>query len=335
MSVETVEVAPVAEVAVPRVLPVSQRSVPWSPFGTIFHPEDHLSTEDMLRYAGLSNWDVQVEPIALPESYYADRPLYMTTRQSLVDPAKRDVFNTVGARYNALQNEELFNFGDMLLDGGTWVGAGNFKGGRVVFGSLKLDNYADVNGVQIDMYLVVSTSHDGSLAVTLSVTPINPVCYNTLIAAIRGAKQKWSIKHTQTLQGRMTAARESLNLSSTYVDLWAEFMAPLAQTEVTDSRFDEIIHKAFAPAEDASKNANTRWDKTYEDLVDIWYGPTIKDTAFQNTQFALWNTLNEQHGWALKGRGANAAENAAASRSGFSPIWNAENDRLLAIARSA
>lgn len=336
MSVDTVEVAVNSvEPVAPRVLPLSQRSVPWSPFGTIFHPEDSISTEDMLRYAGLSNWDVQVEGIVLPENYYADKPLFMTTRQSQVDPAKRDVFNTVGARYNALQNEDLFNFGDMLLDGGTWVGAGNFKGGRVVFGSLKLDNYADVNGVQIDMYLVVSTSHDGTLAVTLSVTPINPVCYNTLIAAIRGAKQKWSIRHTQTLKGRMEAARTSLKLSETYIDLWAEFMAPLAETEVTDARFDEIINKAFGPSEDATKNAVTRWDKTYEDLVDIWYGPTIKDTSFQNTQFAVWNTLNERHGWSLTGRGGNKVENAAASRSGFSPIWNGENDRLLAIARSA
>lgn len=330
MSVDTV-----VEVEVSRVLPVSERSVPWSPFGTIFQPEDHLSTEDMLRYANLSGWDVAVEGIILPENYYADKPLFMTTRQSLVDPAKRDVFNTVGARYNALQNEDLFNFGDLLLDGGNWVGAGSFKGGRVVFGSLKLDNYADVNGVQIDMYLVASTSHDGTLAVTLSVTPINPLCLNTLIAAIKGAKQKWSIRHTQTLKGRMEAARESLNLSSTYVDLWAEFMAPLAETEVTDARFDEIINKAFGPDEDSTGNAVTRWDKKYSDLVDIWYGDTIKGTPFQNTQFAMWNTLNEYHGWALKGRGGNAAENAAASRSGFSPIWQTENDRLLAIARSA
>jgi phage/plasmid-like protein (TIGR03299 family) len=336
MTTATLEIAtPAAEVEVPRVLPVSQRSVPWSPFGTVFSPEDHLSTADMLRYAGLSGWDVQVEDVPLPANYYADRPLFMTTRQSQVDPAKRDVFNTVGSRYNALQNEDLFNFGDLLLDGGEWVGAGSFKGGRVVFGSLKLDNYADVNGVVMDMYLVVSTSHDGTLAVTLSVTPINPWCYNTLIAAIKGAKQKWSIRHTQTLKGRMDAARSSLRLSETYVDLWAEFMAPLAATEVTDERFDEVITKALGPDEDATKNALTRWDKTYEDLIDIWYGPTIKGSPFENTQFAVWNALNEHHGWALKGRGRNAAENAAASRSGFSPVWQNENDRLLAIAQSA
>lgn len=328
-------VATVLEAPAPRVLPVAERSLPWSPFGTIFHPEAHLTTEQMLFQSGLSNWDVQVEEIVLPENYWADKPLYMTTKRSGVNPIGRDVLSTVGARYHALQNEELYAFGDALLDGGVWVGGGHFKGGRVVFGSLKLNGWTDINGVKMDMYLVVSTSHDGSLAVSFSVTPINPICYNTLIAAIKGARQKWSIKHTGSLKGRLEAARSALNISSTYVDLWAEFMRPLADTEVTDLAFDALINREFGPAEDASKNAVTRWEKEYEDLVDIWYGPTIKDTPFANTQFAVWNTLNEYHGWALKGRGENAAENAAAARSGFSPIWNTENNRLLTIAQSA
>lgn len=323
------------EAPAPRIVPVAERSLPWSVFGHTFYPEDHLTTEQMLFASGLSDWDVQVEEIVLPENYWTDRPLYMTTKRSGVNPIGRDVLSTVGGRYHALQNEELYSFGNLLLDGGEWVGGGHFKGGRVVFGTLKLNNWADVNGVKMDMYLVVSTSHDGSLAVSFSVTPINPICYNTLIAAIQRAKQKWTAKHTGSLKGRLETARTALNLSSTYIDLWAEFMKPLADTEVTDLRFDELINAEFGPKEDASKNALTRWDKTYEDLVDIWYGPTIKDTPFANTQFAVWNTLNEHHGWGLKGRGENAAENAAASRSGFSPIWNAENNRLLAIAQSA
>lgn len=326
---------PTLEVATPRIVPVADRSLPWSIFGETFYPEDNLTTYEMLERSGLAGWDVQVEDIAIPDGYYADKPYYWTTRRSTVDPSVRDIFNTVGARYHALQNEELFNFGDALLDGGRWVGGGNFKGGRVVFGTLKLDNYTDVNGVPMDMFLVVSTSHDGSLAITVSVTPINPVCWNTLIAAIKGAKQKWSIRHTSSLQGRLQAARETLALSGTYIDLWTEFMKPLAETEVTDLRFDEIINKAFAPEPEASKSAHTRWEKHYEDLVDVWYGPTVKDTPFANTQFGMWNALNEVHGWGRSGRGENAVENAAAARSGFSPVWNNENDRLLAIARSA
>lgn len=318
-----------------RVTPLAERSLPWGILGRTFNAGEGVGTAEMLRSAGLSDWDLQVEEVPLPEGYWNDKPEFWVTKRSGVNPQGRDILGTHSKRYNALSNEELFDFGDGLLDGGEWVSAGSFKGGRVVFGTLKLDKTASVNGSEMDAYLLVSTSHDGSLAVQASTTMINPWCFNTLIAAIRSASQKFKIRHTQTLQGRMLAAREALGLSSNYVDLWAEFMTPLADTEVTDDRFDQIINAAFAPAEDASKSAITRWDKTYEDLVSIWYGETVKDTPFANTQFGLWNTLNEHHGWAMSGRGDNKVENVAAARSGFSPVWNAENDRLLAIARSA
>jgi hypothetical protein len=133
----------------------------------------------------------------------------------------------------------------------------------------------------------------------------------------------------------MLAAKEALGLSRNYVDLWAEFMKPLAETEVSDDTWDRLINEAFGPAEDATDNAKTRWEKTYEDLNDIWYGETILGTPYQNTQFAVWNALNEEHGWSLKGRGDNATENAAAARSGFSPVWNAKNQELLALAQTA
>jgi len=318
-----------------RVTPLTERSLPWGILGRTFNSDAGIGTAEMLSSAGLADWDIALEPVPLPEGYWNDKPEFWITKRSGVNPEGRDILGTHSKRYNALSNEELFDFGDGLLDGGSWVSAGSFKGGRVVFGTLKLDHKGSVNGSQMDPYLLVSTSHDGSLAVQASTTMINPWCLNTLIAAIKGASQKFKIRHTQTLQGRMIAAREALGLSATYVDLWSEFMTPLADTEVTDERFDEIINKAFAPAEDASKSAVTRWDKTYEDLIDIWYGETVKDTPFANTQFGVWNALNEHHGWAMSGRGDNKVENVAAARSGFSPVWNAENDRLLAIARSA
>lgn len=316
------------------LIPLTERSVPWSPFGHIFNAEDHVSTADMLFRAGLSGWDIQVENVPMPENYWTDTPLFWTTKQSGVNPIGRDVLSTVGKRYHALQNEELFAFGDGLLDGGEWVSAGSFKGGRVVFGTLKLHEGAEVAGLGMDNYLLVSTSHDGSLAIQASVTPINPVCFNTLIAAIKGAKRTFKIRHTQTLAGRMQAARETLELSGAYLDVWADVMRPLADVVVDDTTFEEIINREFGPGDEPTKNALTRWEKTSDELWDIWYGATVRGAGIGNTAFGLYNTLNEHHGWSLMGRGENATENAAAARSGFSPIWNAENDRLLAIAQS-
>jgi phage/plasmid-like protein (TIGR03299 family) len=317
-----------------RIVPFGQRTVPWAALGTVFDAEG-LTTAQMLNYANLSGWNVGVDEIPLPPNYFSTSPLLVTARDSGIAPGVRDVFGVVGERYVPLQNEELFAFGDGLLDEGQWVGAGSFKGGRVVFGTLKLNQGAYVNGTGIEMYLVVATSHDGTLAVSASVTPINPVCLNTLIAAIRGAEQKWTMRHTNTLHGRIEAVRKTLRLSAGYIDLWAEFMAPLAESPISDDEFDRIITENFGPGEDATPNALTRWEKRYVDLTEVWYGPTIKGTPYEGTRFALWNTLNEVHGWGARGRGANGAENVAVARTGLSPVWNAKNDDLLRIAATA
>jgi phage/plasmid-like protein (TIGR03299 family) len=315
------------------MIDVTERTLPWSAFSSMFHPDENVSTAEMLHRAGLANWNVDVEEITFPEGYESDKTYYMTTRGT---HDGRFVMSTnIGNRYTPLQNEEAFDFGDALLDGGTWVGAGSFKNGRVVFGTLKLHNTPTVGGITMAPYLVVSTSHDGTFAIEFSNTMINPICLNTLIAAIKSAVQKYKFRHTSSMKGRLNDAREALALTNTYVDLWAEFMNPLADKVITDIRFEEIINAEFAPAEDASKSALTRWDTKREALWDIWTGPTVKGAGIGNTAFGLWNALNEEHGWNMRGRGENAAENVAMSRSGFNPIWNAENNRLLTIAANA
>jgi phage/plasmid-like protein (TIGR03299 family) len=315
------------------VIDVAERTLPWSSFASLFHPDENVSTAEMLNRAGLANWNVDVEEIILPDGYESDKTYYMTTRGT---HQGRFVMSTnIGSRYTPLQNEEAFDFGDALLDGGTWVGAGSFKNGRVVFGTLKLHNTPVVAGIQMAPYLVVSASHDGSLAIEFSNTMINPICYNTLIAAIQSAVRKYKFRHTSSIKGRLHDAREALALTNTYVDLWAEFMNPLADKQVTDERFEEIITAEFAPDEDASKSALTRWDTKRDELWDIWNSPTVKGAGIRNTAFGLWNTLNEHHGWAMKGRGDNAAENVAMARSGFNEVWNTENSRLLRIAANA
>jgi hypothetical protein len=102
-------------------------------------------------------------------------------------------------------------FGDNLLDGGRWETAGSIKNGTVVFGSLALDRQTDLDpkgrGDKVNNYLLVHTSHDGSLAIQASVTPVRVVCQNTLNAAVghkgNRAKQSFRIRHTQTVQGKV------------------------------------------------------------------------------------------------------------------------------------
>ena len=217
----------------------SLREPAWHGLGTVFDHE--VTTSEMLSLAHLNGWDVRLEDIKLPGRSHRD--YFAVVRTNPFD-GQADSLGVVGERYKVLQNEELFQFGDNIGDGARWETAGSIKNGTVVFGSLAIDRESviDAKGVndKIRSYLLVHTSHDGSLAIQASITPVRVVCQNTLNIAVgprgKGAKQSFRIRHTQTVQGKVAAAREALGLATQYLDAFEiEAQALIAQSITDDT----------------------------------------------------------------------------------------------------
>lgn len=302
----------------------SLREPAWHGLGTVFTEE--VNTEEMLRIAHLDNWNVRVEEVEVPEGYWAAKPQYRTVRTSPFDHNTTDILGYVGERYHPFQNEELFSFGDALLEGGTWETGGSIKNGTRVFGSLALNRSTTIGDDSVDNYLLVTTSHDGSASIQASVTPVRVVCKNTLNVALRNAKQTFKIRHTQSMQGRVQAARDALGLAEYYIDLWTEEMDALRERTITNMKFDELVSSLYEPKSD-SKAAMTRYMKKREVIWDNWVAP--QNANVYGTAYGALNALNEELMWNRNGRGENSMENLAVSRSGFNPIWNAENNALF------
>ena len=132
----------------------SLRQPAWHGLGTVF--DEAVSTSEMLDLANLSGWNVRQEPIGLPGRYHGG-DYFANVRTNPFD-GETDVLGIVGSRYRVFQNEELFSFGDNILDGGgTWETAGSIKNGTVVFGALSLNREITVNGETTENYLLVSS----------------------------------------------------------------------------------------------------------------------------------------------------------------------------------
>ena len=102
----------------------SLREPAWHKLGTVF--EDEVSTSEMLKLAHLDNWNVRLEELTFPKGYVSDKTNYFVCRTNPFDKTQNDVLGVVGERYHTLQNEDLFTFGDNLLDGGgRWETAGS------------------------------------------------------------------------------------------------------------------------------------------------------------------------------------------------------------------
>jgi phage/plasmid-like protein (TIGR03299 family) len=313
----------------------SLRQPAWHGLGTVLDSE--VTTSEMLQVAHLADWNVRLEDVDLPGRYH--RNAFATVRTNPFD-GEDDVLGIVGERYQVLQNEQLFDFGDAILDGASWETAGSIKHGTVVFGSLALEREVtiDPNGVgdKVNTYLLVHTSHDGSLAIQASITPVRVVCQNTLNMAVgargKSAKQSFRIRHTQSVQGKVQAAREALGLAHKYLDAFEiEAQAMMAQAINTDTFFD-IIKAAYPEPEADVKGSATKWQNKVDVLFDIYRGDTVMGAGVADTAWGAYNTLTERLDWFRNPRGGNA-ESVLAAASGFDAATNAEKNRLLSVVK--
>ena len=318
----------------------SLREPAWHGLGTVF--QDEVNTKQMLELANLHNWNVRLEDLEIPSHLNSDKSYQYVIRTNPADKSQTDVLGVVGERYVPLQNEDLFAFGDNLLDGGgRWETAGSLKGGRVVFGSLALERETilDPNGVadKINTYLLINTSHDGSVAIQASVTPVRVVCANTLNVALNrtkkkdGVKQSFKIRHTQSAEGKIQVARQALGMANAYMDEFSKLANLMIQKEITATQFNEIILAAYPKPEEDSKLATTKWKNKVDLINDIYTGEF--NGMIANTAWGAFNALTERLDWYRSGK-RGKQEGILSAASGFDPMTNAEKNRLLTIVNS-
>ena len=299
----------------------------WHSLGTVF--QDEVDTEGMLRLSHTANWNVRTEPIKFGK-HKSHRSWYSVVRDNPFIAKQTDVLGVVGKRYKVLQNEELFDFGDALLDAGRWETAGSIKNGTVVFASLAMDRETNIHGDIVNNYLLVHTSHDGSVAIQASITPVRVVCQNTLNMALRGAKQTFKIRHTQRADDKILAAKEALGLAEVYIETFEAEANALMEAKVTDQMFWDIVHAAYPAPEVDSKGSAKKWETKADQIWDIYHGDT--QTGIVGTGWGAVNALTERLDWYRNARG-DSDEGILAARSGFDPVINAEKGRLLKVVK--
>ena len=316
----------------------SFREPAWHGLGTVFTEEK--TTAEMLAAANLNNWNVRLVDVEIPNTLSSDKEYQYVVRTNPTDTTQTDILGVVGERYHVMQNEDLFSFGDNILDGGgRWETAGSIKGGRVVFGALALERETilDPNGVadKVKTYLLINTSHDGSIAIQASITPVRVVCANTLNLALGSKKNKikqsFKIRHTQTASGKVAVARETLGLAHKYMDSFDIMAKAMIEKEVNAKQFNDIILAAYPKPEKDSKGAFKKWENKVDVINDIYTGEY--NGMIAGNAWGAFNALTERLDWYRSARGG-SNESILASASGFDPAINAEKNRLLKIVQS-
>ncbi len=209
------------------------RVAPWHGLGV--RVESALSSEEALEQSGL-NWNVIQRPIMTDA--HDPIPGY---KANIRDSDNR-ILGVVTDRYKVVQNAEAFAFTDALLgEGVRYETAGSLQNGRKIWLLAKLPDKYIIEGEQIDPYLVFSSSHDGSGAIKVAMTPVRVVCQNTLNIALFTAKRCWSTIHVGDLAAKMDEAYNTLLLAEKYMGKLGTEFSRLSKVKLSDSKVMEYI----------------------------------------------------------------------------------------------
>ena len=315
----------------------SFRKPAWHNLGQI--AQEEMTTEEIMKMANLNDWNVRGVGF---EEFLADTPVSDSTGKQLIvrnrpgatedDDKRFDVLGVVGGRYGIVQNEELFEFGTALLgDKARWETAGSIKKGTTVFGTLalELETVIDENGVadKVNNYLMLSTTHDGSGPMFAGITPVRVVCANTYNCAIGSLSNTVKIRHTRNIQNRMAEAARVMEYSVKYTERFAETAKQLFETPVTNQEFEALVTSFYADqAESETKAGITRWENKYDNIMDLWNGPT--QNGIKNTAWGAFGALTEDAQWNRQVQAAKV-ENYFAAGAGFDNAANVQRQKML------
>lgn len=172
--------------------------------------------------------------------------------------------------------------------------AGLLKGGAVAWVSVSLpDDVVTEGGLALRPRILAFTSMNGQFATTYMRSVNAPVCDNSLTAEIAGADadQVFKIKHSSNSVGRITDAREALQILYQQAEEVTEFYDSLTRQDVTDAQFKQIINmldpvpdpvlvegkvknqRAITMAEDRRLEVATMYTRDHR--AAPWYGTAL------------------------------------------------------------
>jgi phage/plasmid-like protein (TIGR03299 family) len=198
----------------------------------------------------------------------------------------------VGAGYRIVQNEEAFSWADELLggEGFHYKTAGSLRGGQVCWLLAKAPFQIDLPDSPVDVYVVLTNTHDGSGAVTAAVTPVRIVCMNTLRAALHRAQATYKIRHTSGAEARLAEAQRVLGLTRGAAERVRQRAEELAATRISDADFRAFLRE-LVPDPSDSRPGQTRATNVRAEISSIYHGHRYGQDEVRGTAWGAWQAV--------------------------------------------
>lgn len=284
----------------------------WHGLGQIV--EDYPTSEEAIIHAGL-NYEVEKRPLftydenSMNEDTAPDgiqipeieiKNFFATIRKDT-----NQILGVVGSKYEVVQNKSAFVFFDSLVNDETGIKyetAGALGNGERIFITAKMPDVIKVQRKdEIEKYIFLTTSHDGSGSIMAAFTPVRIVCNNTLNMALNNNSNAIYIKHTANAEQKLKEAARIISLiDDTSAQLEILFNR-WSKVRISDGELKKLIKLAMSPNAEVttailSDNASFEFSKHFVDVCGNIFeyaqsNPTQQMQTTAGTLFGAYNAI--------------------------------------------
>ena len=269
---------------------------PWHGLGNRLPSKQPL--EVWQQEAGM-NWQINESPVRfMSDSIGSLGSIHSFPEQKVLYRSDtKEALSVVSQRYQVVQPSEVLEFYRDLteISGYELETAGVLKGGKKFWALARTGQSTALKGNdQVNGYLLLATSCDGTLATTATPTTIRVVCNNTLSIAVNGATQAIKVPHSTRFDAQLV--KQQLGIAVSQWDGFMYRMKTLAERKVKSHEAMNYFLRVLCDAQpvpgDLSILSNERALKKVQSLYD-GQGRGADLEAAKGTAWGLLNAVTE------------------------------------------
>ena len=239
------------------------KETPWHGLGERL--EEAPTISEAIEQSGL-DWEVGLKNLVTVDGD-------SVTHKATYRKDTNNILGVVGPRYVPLQNKEAFDWFQPFIDNGEAslnTGGSLHSGEKVwVLAKLNRDNSQITKNDEVEKFILLSNSHNGTTAIRVGYTPIRVVCANTLAFATQHKSSNlMRIRHTRNTGKHLENIRDIMNNIDAEFESTADqyrFLASRSYNTVSLKKYIKtVMGVADKPEEDIKTRTRTLLDKVLE-----------------------------------------------------------------------
>ncbi|ARB29013.1 DUF932 domain-containing protein [Pseudomonas tolaasii] len=267
-------------------------ATPWHGLGSRLSPKQPI--EIWQREAGM-DWKIQDSPVHFKsDSFGALGSIHTFPDQKVLYRSDTKApLSVVSQRYQVVQPREVLEFYRDLTEvsGYELETAGVLKGGRKFWALARTGQGTTLKGNdQVNGYLLLATSCDGTLATTATPTTVRVVCNNTLTIALDGSAKAIKVPHSTRFDPQ--AVKKQLGIA---VSQWDNFMHRMRMLSERKVQWHEAMGFFMNVLCDANPNtplpAVLPNERALRKVQGLYEGQG-RGSTLESAQGTVWGLLN-------------------------------------------